>query len=64
MNIPYFFVMKMQDGNLVQISAVGVMVVERRGDIESTIVHLLNPKVIGRVPEGFKVDDMELLEGS
>ena len=64
MNIPYLFVMKMEDVTPAKMAAVGATVVERRGDIEFAIVLLLNPKVMGRVLEDFEVYDMQPLEGN
>ena len=58
-NIPYLFVIKMEDGTPVKISVVGAVVVERKRYVEFAIVYLLNPKVKGRVPEDIEVDNME-----
>ena len=51
MNIPDVFIMKMEDGTPIKMVAMGATVVEKHNGVEFAVVHLLNPKILGEVPE-------------
>ena len=53
----------MEDRTPIKMVAVGATVVEKHDSTEFKVVHLLNPKILGEVPEDVFVHNTEPLEG-
>ena len=53
----------MEGRTTIKMVAIGATVVEQKDGIECAVGPLLNPKILGEVPEGMNMIDMAPLEG-
>ena len=62
MNISYLFTMMREEETIIKMVSVGAMLVEKLDGINVAIVQLLNPQILGEVPEGIDMTNIEPLE--
>ena len=53
----------MEGRTTIKMVAIGATAVEKKDGVEFAAVRLLNPKILGEVPEDMAMDNMEPLEG-
>ena len=61
-NVPYIFMMKIEDGTPVEIAAIKSTTIVNMVELGCAIIRVPNPKIMRRFPEKYRVDNMEPLE--